>query len=659
MVRNLLRLIVLASGSLAQLDSYAPTLVTCPVTVLTRTGSPLPGSANQTLDSGEATYIQKRRTEVLAPLWETYLSDTTSGSTGYNISHLFPISSSWPRVSTSVSGGGYRAALYGAGSLSALDSRNATNAGPFLQLSEYLSGLSGGSWIVSSLAMADLPDLFSLVLGLNGENGWALDMGLLDPDGVLGIADNTDYYQILLEDVRAKANAGFPVSLVDLWGRALSFHFFNGTTRSNFYDEAAPHDQGLQWSSIKYTPNFQSWTMPLPLVVSTSRVSAAAQTSNTSDTTVIPLANTQFEFTPYTMGSFDPSLAARVPIEWAGSYLVNGVPINSTSCVSGYENAGFVIGTSAALFNAAEEVIDDPNIISALSSLGNQLADVSNPNYSIPLVANWPNSFKDFVPEGGATFESAGNDILQLTDGGENGENIPLGPLLVKARGQDMILALDSSADTDFFWPNGTSLIATADRIAGYFQRNFSSFPPIPKTAEDFVQQGLNLRPTFFGCNTTGNGNSSVLGNYPIVVYLPNSPPVDVGDNTYLTNTSTFKLDYSMSDQVSFLEAAHQNGLKGFTANGQTQDPDWPLCLKCAAVDRARTRAGVERSAACSTCLNKYCWSDGIADALVNATASASNSVGTQSTSNASLSKRGRKRGALMASASAVLMSLL
>lgn len=114
----------------------------------------------------------------------------------------------------------------------------------------------------------------------------------------------------ITEDVRLKSQAGFPISLVDIWGRALAMHvsrrhplprplaltplptqFFNGTTESDFFDTNDPHDQGLLWSSIRYTQNFQSHAMPFPLVVSTSRVSAEEQVTGNSST-VIPLRNT-------------------------------------------------------------------------------------------------------------------------------------------------------------------------------------------------------------------------------------------------------------------------------------------------------------------------------------------------------------------------------
>ncbi|KAI5474485.1 hypothetical protein MNV49_003208, partial [Pseudohyphozyma bogoriensis] len=583
---------------------HAPTLVACPAgSLITRTGSPIDNT--QALDTDEAAYISRRRA-ALPSLWTSYAGNASTGTTGYNYTQLF-LNNNYPRLGTAVSGGGFRASLYGAGTLSALDSRNATNVGGLLQLSDYLSGLSGGSWIVTSLMMSDLSDLYSLVVGLNGESGWELDLDLLAPDGLLGVGDNIDYYNDLLDDVRAKADAGFPISLVDIWGRALSYHFFNQTDAANFYEDTG-HDAGLLFSSIALTLNFQNAASPFPIVVTTSRINASQQLANTSDTTVIPLSNTQFEITPYHFGSYDPTLQAHIPVQYAGTYLNNGTALNSSACVNGFENAGFVIGSSAALFNAAEDVIGDSTFLQLIDTLGDDITSIQSPNYSIPLVANWPNSFYNFAPADGQAFESAGENILQITDGGENGENVPIAPLLVKARNLDIILAIDASADTNQYWPNGTSLIATADRVAGYFQGNYTSFPPVPETPDIFVQQGLNIRPTFFGCNTTGTGNSSNPGEYPIVVYLPNAPSPD--GTGFLTNTSTFKLDYSADEYLPFLDSAHSNALKGFQTNGSLTDPDYALCLKCAIVDRARHRAMVDRSPACSTCMNKYCWSE-------------------------------------------------
>lgn len=65
-----------------------------------------------------------------------------------------------------------------------------------------------------------------------------------------------------------------------------------------------------------------------------------------------------------------------------------------------------------------------------ISTLIGDITDINGADYSVPLVSNVPNSFYMFVPEGegAAAFESNNNTIAELTDGGENGENFPIGP---------------------------------------------------------------------------------------------------------------------------------------------------------------------------------------------------------------------------------------
>jgi lysophospholipase len=40
-----------------------------------------------------------------------------------------------------------------------------------------------------------------------------------------------------------------------------------------------------------------------------------------------------------------------VNVSYAGTHLNKGVPDNATACVTGFDEAGFVMGTSASLFN--------------------------------------------------------------------------------------------------------------------------------------------------------------------------------------------------------------------------------------------------------------------------------------------------------------------
>jgi hypothetical protein len=98
----------------------------------------------------------------------------------------------------------------------------------------------------------------------------------------------------------------------------------------------------------------------------------------------------------------------------------------------------------------------------------------------------------------------------------------------------------------------------------------------------------------------------NATGAYPIVVYLPNAPAVTLS-NPFLTNTSTYTLGYEEEEVVGFLDSAHANAIKGFPnpSTPTTPDSQYPLCLKCAVVDRARQRAGVNRSEACESCFNR------------------------------------------------------
>ena len=80
-------------------------------------------------------------------------------------------------------------------------------------------------------------------------------------------------------------------------------------------------------------------------------------------------------------------------------------------------------------------------------------------------VANWPNvsprppapvpaharaqPFQNVSP---ATYQDAGAAWLDLFDGGENAANVPLDPLFLRARALDVVVALDTTAETT----NGT-----------------------------------------------------------------------------------------------------------------------------------------------------------------------------------------------------------
>jgi len=85
--------------------------------------------------------------------------------------------------------------------ISAFDARNTTakakGTGGLLQVSSYITGISGGSWLVSSMLFQDLPDMYDLVLGNTNKggnlNGWHLEKDLFLPNGV-GLFDQQNGY---------------------------------------------------------------------------------------------------------------------------------------------------------------------------------------------------------------------------------------------------------------------------------------------------------------------------------------------------------------------------------------------------------------------------------------------------------------------------------
>lgn len=100
-------------------------------------------SETQSLNPGELEYIQTRNKSVIRDAWSSWLGD--GSQLGYNISSFND--TGFPTIGIAVPGGGLRAALYGAGCLSALDARNesalAAGTGGLLQVASYITGLSG------------------------------------------------------------------------------------------------------------------------------------------------------------------------------------------------------------------------------------------------------------------------------------------------------------------------------------------------------------------------------------------------------------------------------------------------------------------------------------------------------------------------------------
>jgi len=293
--------LILGSAAQNPIYLYAPdTNSNCPdvnATPLTRIFTP----EAQVLNAQEAAYIKTRQSTVIAQAWKDWLGD--GSSIGYDLSSLSS-SGNWSTIAISFSGGGFRAAQYGAGVISALDARNssgkAAGTGGLLQVCSYLSGLSGGSWLTGSLYMNDFPTIQDLVYGNgNSLSGWLLDKDLFIPGGINIFNDeNQDYYSSVIASVKAKALKAIDVSITDPWARMISYHFLNQTTNSNFFTNDTGHGAGQLWSELPLGSMFQQHSIPFPIVTIDS------QPAGSNETGYAPLNNTVYEVTPYELGSW-------------------------------------------------------------------------------------------------------------------------------------------------------------------------------------------------------------------------------------------------------------------------------------------------------------------------------------------------------------------
>ncbi|KAG6842116.1 hypothetical protein C0991_002770 [Blastosporella zonata] len=502
---------------------YAPsTNVECPdfsTTSLLRVFTP----DNQTLHPEETAYINQRASKVLPDAWQAWLGGNVEGH-GYNLSSF---QGNYPKIGMAIPGGGLRSALYGAACIGGLDARNdsakAAGTGGLLQVTSYLSGLSGGSWVTGSMYFNNWPTMNEMVLGNGGDmEGWLLELPLASPDGIdLFSGNNQDFYGSILWSVMAKAQQGIDTSLTDPWARMISYHFLNQTNRQNFFTNDTAHGAGQLWSDIPRIPAYQQYQTPFPIVVSDSRpVGSNATTATTLDPVV-------YEITPLELASYDPNLSMGMNLTYAGTHLLNGTAVNGSACVTGFDQAGFIMGSSASLFNQildfARNTISDfsqDDGAAILYVLSRQLRDVRT---RADDVANWPNPFHGMK---NATFEDSSSEWLELIDGASNSENIPYAPLFVRARALDVIVTIEGSADDNVnLWPNGSSLLTTALRQSTLLRPSHQQFPPIPQDTQAFVDTGVNMRPTFFGCDPTQSPPE-----FPLVIYLPNAPPINGDD---------------------------------------------------------------------------------------------------------------------------------
>ncbi|KAH7135510.1 lysophospholipase catalytic domain-containing protein [Dendryphion nanum] len=561
-------------------NGYTPSRVDCPST------RPSIRVANG-LSPQETEWLKKRRANTVQPLGDLLgrLNIRDFDGVGY-INKYSRNTTALPNVAIAFSGGGYRAMLNGAGYLAAFDgrtagSKNAGHIGGLLQASTYIAGLSGGGWLVGSIYANNFSSVQSIV---DKGNIWQLGRDI-EPGPeesklkIFQVVDTGAYIKELVDSVDAKLKAGFDTSITDYWGRALSFQLV----------DAPKGGPGFTYSSIQDDDDFKNANAPLPFLLADERAPGEI---------AISLNTTNIEFNPWEMGSYDPTLYGFAPLKYVGSNFSAGQLSEGKECIAGFDNLGFVMGTSSSLFNQIVFALEGmPALLkTALTGVLNALGRSEDD------IADWaPNPFFGFNPR---TNPSARDPQLTLVDGGEDLQNIPFNPLIQPQRAVDVIFAVDSSADTVApsapNWSNGTALVATYYRTTNATMQNGTAFPAIPDT-NTFVNLGLNNGPTFFGCNAANATTAS--GTAPLIVYLPNAPYV------FQSNTSTTKMSYSNEERNAMI----LNAYNGATQGNATLDANWPTCVGCAILSRSFVRNNEKVPAACESCFTRYCWNGTLA----------------------------------------------
>ncbi|CAH2351490.1 putative meiotic phospholipase Spo1p [[Candida] railenensis] len=615
-------------------------------------------------------------------------------------------------IAIAFSGGGYRSMLTGAGVLTAFDLRTPgsmlpNHLGGILQASNYITGISGGSWLVMSNMANDFkPNYISLQ-----EGQWNINEKLLEgipnfdlknlesdmaptasfthsssasqetsamkakesasiagrikrrgflknlmkvfnfspKDGI--IVSSTDplekvlkpivqkerrnvshsevsssliswkkvisYYKDIHVEVRAKKKSGFPISLTDYWGRALSRRIFPRAVRS----------PGVTLSSVTKLESFRRFLQPFPIICTIEAVPEYSFNSETSHT---------FEINPFEFGSWDQYLNSFVDIKYLGTKLLNGAPTSLDVCMSGLDNLGFLTGASSSLFNYIFVYLYQ-NLLETKQNTKSTLQNILQTFGLRPNPKSWqhpqnhpdyalisPNPFLREKLRG--TQEISKRDFIYLTDGGGDGQNIPFHPLLQYSRKVDIIFAFDMSGDILNF-PNGTSLVRTSQRYRSiwnktpYFDtmkysksnatrgRYRGVFPKVP-SCEEFNSRGYTKVPVFFGCDlvkdypTAGSFHTMNHLDFPpdytppLIIYFANT------NHSFASNTSTFQMSYQ-DDEI---RGMMQNGYDIATYINGTIDDKFSACLSCAILKREFGRQNIVPPRFCTECFEKYCY---------------------------------------------------
>ena len=224
-----------------------------------------------------------------------------------------------PVLAWATSGGGWASAFTGIGGLRTLDARLPAaveqKTGGLLQSLTYLAGQSGGNFPTISITMNGFPTVDELV------QIWQPQINRFGAANDSQYAESSD--SIFL-DIEAKAKVGFNVSISDYFARAFGAEFVPGQQLG----------ADTTFSSLLEQDTFKDFAMPMPM--------GLASEVKTGDTEYfglrVPATNGSanlYEMTPFEFGAWQGS-KSFAPMKWIGTRLLNGQPVDNSSCVNGF-----------------------------------------------------------------------------------------------------------------------------------------------------------------------------------------------------------------------------------------------------------------------------------------------------------------------------------
>lgn len=418
--------------------------------------------------------------------------------------------------------------------------------------------MSGGGWLLSAIAANNFPTISELQAQV-----WekTFPTNPASPGG----AAKALAYPVISFNVAAKADAGFDVTIIDPYGRQTGYSVLGGVRGGIL----------KRFSDVSTFSSFTNHQAPYPIITSLGINRPAGECTPGTNAT-------QYETSPFEFGSWDKGVSAFTQTKYLGSALTNGKPTNN-QCYTNFDQQSFIMGTSANIFPAASCLATGP-VNDLLNPAIDVLQDLLPGNDTVStntdlVYALYPNPFYKRPASNLVTSQ----EQLALADGGIAGQNNPIWPFLNRP-GVNVLFVNDNSADTSDNFPDGSSLRGTyeAAQSAGLGGR----MPFIPPVST-FTAQGLDKRPTVFGCN----GRASAL----TIIYLPNR------QYSFDSGQSTFRLQYSKEDVMSMIT----NGAEVGSFNGAE---GWGTCVGCFVMKKAVQTAGKTLPAACRACFQRFCF---------------------------------------------------